>query len=89
MYFALKNLQKKIKKQVNNSQPAKCKVGMIIFEWLQERRKEDVLEIFIVKTATRQVWFMHFQVKMPGNGRENIFREKKNNKEGAGDRFKC
>ena len=32
---------------------------------------------------------MHFQVKMPGNGRENIFREKKNNKEGAGDRFKC
>ena len=33
MYFAIKNLKKKDKKtSQQSSQPAKCKVGMIIFE---------------------------------------------------------
>ena len=35
-----------------------------------------MLGVFSVETLTGQVWFMHYQLKMPENGRKNGPRDK-------------
>ena len=40
-------------------------------------RKISVVSVFRTLTTSRQIWLMHFQFKMPENGRKHIFREKK------------
>ena len=41
-----------------------------------ERKRWAVLRVFRVKSAKRYEWPLHFEVKMPENGRKNIFSDK-------------